>query len=129
MEEVKQTINNLFDGMRNSDSSLVSSSLHHNASFVTSYSKENEFKAFFESPQKFLEAIGTPHDGIYDERINGLTIEIDNGLAQAWMNYEFYLDEEFSHCGVNAMQLIKVANEWKIVHLADTRRKLNCNED
>jgi hypothetical protein len=80
------------------------------------------------SLSSFLNAVGTPHEEEWKEVISDLKIEIDDGLAQAWMNYSFYRGDEFSHCGVNTMQLIKVRDQWKILHLIDTRRKGNCND-
>jgi hypothetical protein len=47
-------------------------------------------------------------------------------LAQAWCDYAFYVDKSYSHCGVDAFQLFKGKDGWKIFHLADTRRKTGC---
>ena len=78
--------------------------------------------------QGFLNAVGNPHDKIWDERISNLEIQVDNNLAQAWMNFSFYLGGNLSHCGVNAMQFIRTGGIWKIIYLIDTRRKHNCIE-
>jgi hypothetical protein len=49
-------------------------------------------------------------------------------MAQAWMKYAFYIGKQFSHCGADAFQLFKGAdNKWRIFHLADTRWKEGCN--
>jgi hypothetical protein len=42
------------------------------------------------------------------------------------MNYAFFAGDTFSHCGVNAFQLFKGADGWKIFHIADTRRREGC---
>jgi len=49
------------------------------------------------------------------------------GVAQVWTEYAFYLNKEFSHCGIDAFQLVK-DKEWKIIHLIDTRKKMNCEK-
>ena len=48
-------------------------------------------------------------------------------MANAWTPYQFWFNDQFSHCGVNSFQLIKVDNTWKIFFLVDTRRK-DCEE-
>jgi hypothetical protein len=47
-------------------------------------------------------------------------------MAAAWTPYRFYRNGEFSHCGVNSFQLVKMAEGWKIVYIIDTRRKEPC---
>jgi hypothetical protein len=53
-------------------------------------------------------------------------IKIDGDFAQAWCDYAFYVGKNFSHCGVDAFQLHKTKEGWKIFHLADTRRRSGC---
>ena len=52
-------------------------------------------------------------------------IKIDGPLANAWVEYEFWLDGKLSHCGVNSIHLIKEKNGWKIFNITDSRR-FNC---
>jgi hypothetical protein len=40
--------------------------------------------------------------------------------------YTFYVGDQMSHCGVNAFQLMKTTEGWKIIGITDTRRKDNC---
>ena len=125
---VETTINNLFKGMLQGDSSMVHQSFHDEVSMYTTFiDAEGNHQLRKGSLSAFLNAVGTPHDEEWNEVVSDLKINVDDGLAEAWMNYSFYRGEEFSHCGVNAMQLIKVKDQWKIIHLIDTRRKENCN--
>jgi hypothetical protein len=128
-DEVEKTINNLFKGMLEGDSSLVHSTFHDEVSMFTTFVDDQGVNQLREgSLESFLNAVGTPHEEAWNEVISGLHIEVDDGLAQAWMNYSFYRGDQFSHCGVNTMQLVKVNQIWKILHLIDTRRKDNCNQ-
>jgi hypothetical protein len=43
-----------------------------------------------------------------------------------WTRYAFYAGEQFSHCGVDAIQLGWTVDGWRIVALADTRRREGC---
>ncbi|HEY0898874.1 MAG TPA: hypothetical protein VGD90_06050, partial [Sphingobacteriaceae bacterium] len=64
---------------------------------------------------------------VWDEQITFDAIQVDAGLASVWTSYKFYLGKNFSHCGVNSFQLVKMNGNWKITYLIDTRRKENCN--
>jgi hypothetical protein len=110
------------------DSSTVSGLFHPEVRMMTSYqnaSGENVLKEG--SLETFLSAIGTPHPEVWDEKIWNTEVRIDDNLAQVWTEYAFYVDERFSHCGVDAFQLVKEDNgHWRIVNLIDTRRKEPC---
>ena len=124
---VKGTINKLFDGMRNTDSATVSATFANNAIMQTIHkSKDGEFKLSDEKVADFIKFTGTPHKEKFDERIVFTKILIDGNLASVWTDYKFYIDNKFSHCGVNSFQLFKDKTTWKIIYIVDTRRKENC---
>ena len=62
----------------------------------------------------------------FEERILDYTIQIDSVMANVWTPYEFWLNNEFHHCGVNSFQLFKSEGLWKIIYLIDTRRREGC---
>ena len=127
--EIEKVINSLFTGMKEGDSSIVHAVFHDDSRLQTSYTnKRNEPALHEENLIEFLIAIGTPHEQIWNERVSNLIIHVDDNLASVWMDYSFYVDENFSHCGVNTMQLVKTINGWKILSIIDTRRKDNCNK-
>lgn len=127
--KVETTIKNLFKGMYEGDSSLVHSAFSDNVRmFTTMKTPENKEVLRSGSLEGFLKAVGTPHEEVWNEVISNLRIDIDQGLAHAWMNYSFYRGDTFSHCGVNALQLVRIDGEWKIIHLIDTRKSADCEE-
>lgn len=125
---VRQTIDLLFEGMREGDSSKVSSVFHSNARLLTCYiDRNNNLRNSEDKLSDFLVAVGTPHEEIWNEQITSVSVVIDMHLAQVWTTYKFYLDEQFIHCGVNAFQLVKDVSGWKIMHLIDTRKTNECD--
>ena len=122
--QVRQTIESLFDGMRAGDSTAVRATFSPEARFHSvAPAREGEGYRLIEgSADRFVEAVGTPHDEVWDERVGEIDIRVDAGLATAWMAYRFYLGDTFSHCGVNAMHLVNVDGAWRILNLVDTRR-------
>lgn len=127
-QEIVTVIQKMFDGMRKSDSSMVKSVLHPSIRMQTSFVRA-EKPIFMTEPNanNFLNAVASPKKEIFDERIESYEIRIDDNLATVWTPYKFYLGDKFIHCGVNTFVLCKTENGWQISHIADTRRKENCN--
>lgn len=122
---VKATVNQLFTGMKTSDSVLIKKSFSKNAVLQT-ITKTGEVKN--ENIKDFAISIAKAEKQSLDERITFSNILIDGNLASVWTPYEFYYKGQFSHCGVNSFQLVKSNNEWKIQYTIDTRRKHNCKK-
>lgn len=126
VEAVKQTVNNLFLGMKTGDSTLVAAAFASNSILQTIVHKDGRNTVRTEAVSEFIKFAGTPHQQKYDERIVFTKILIDGPLASVWTDYKFYVNEKFSHCGVNSFQLVKGEKGWQIVYLIDTRRKDQC---
>jgi len=125
-EGVKRTIETFFSGMRKGDSALVRSTLAPGAVFHTIAARSGTTQLRVENPAEFVKAVGTPHKEVWDERISFEKIMVDANLASVWTPYQFYLGTTFSHCGYNSFQLVKLAGDWKIAHVIDTRREEQC---
>lgn len=124
--EVIAVIERLFDGMRAGDSTAVRSVFARDARLLTTGVRDGVPIVQGGPVDPFVTAIGTPHDEVWDERILGYDVRVDAGLASVWTPYQFYAGETFSHCGVNAIQLARTAEGWKILQIVDTRRTDDC---
>lgn len=126
---IKNSINMLFVGMRNADTTSIKSAFSPKVIMQTIVtSKDGKSAVRTESLQSFLKSIAAPHPEKYDERIKFTKILVDANLASVWTDYRFYVGDKFSHCGVNSFQLLKSDEGWKIIYLIDTRRKEPCIE-
>ena len=127
-QAVLDVVIKLFDGMRAGDSAVVHSVFRDGVELHTSFTNKNTGKPMLvtDDLQPFLNAIGTPHDEVWDEVIWGEKVLVDGNLAMVWCDYAFYSSSNFSHCGVDAFMLNKDEDGWKIFHLTDTRRRTNC---
>lgn len=124
---VKKVIMQMFDGMRAGDSSVLSPLFLPDATLNTYLlSPNNETSIMRESTQDFVNAVGTAHDKVWDERIWSYDIRIDGPLASAWTEYTFFLGKSLHHCGVNHFLLCKQNGVWRIAAITDTRRKNDC---
>lgn len=125
---VMAVVESMFDAMRAGDSAAMRAVLHPTAT-GTSVSVQDGVPTLTreESLDGFVQAVGTPHEEVWDERIWDAEVRVDGNLATAWMKYAFYLGDQFSHCGVDAFQLFKGEDGWKVFHIADTRRREGCD--
>jgi Putative lumazine-binding len=129
-EQIKASINQVFDGMRKNDTILVREVLHASC-FLKSIgkSKTGEVKLQEDPISGWLKQIGTKRKNtVLDERLTYFDIKIDGEMAIAWTPYEFYVNDKFYHCGVDVFTMMKTDKGWKIVGIVDTRRKENCKK-
>ncbi len=126
-DSVKAAVNQLFEGMKTSNAALIKSAFGDSAVLqAIGRSKEGKTIIRNESVSAFADFVGKQPSGAADERIQFETIKIDGPLAIVWTPYKFYLNGQFSHCGVNSFQLVRFNGQWKIQYLIDTRRKDKC---
>ena len=125
-QAIREVIVRLFDGMRSRDTAMISSTFSDQALF---FGIGRDGNIGTTPAAAFVSSIAQAPAGlVLDEVVHDVEIRIDRGLATAWMYYDFFAGEDFSHCGYNAMQLLRVRDEWKIVALADTRSTEGCRK-
>jgi hypothetical protein len=121
-EEVKAVIVLLFQSMEKGDSTTLGSLFHASARLQTISNRRGEVFLSDESITSFKQIVATPHPEPYLEKVISWKIDVEDELAAVWTPYEFYVGKKFSHCGVNAFQLMKTAQGWKIIQITDTRK-------
>jgi hypothetical protein len=62
----------------------------------------------------------------YLERIWDAEVKVEGPLATVWAPYDFYRDGAFSHCGVDAFNLLKTDEGWKLANAAYTVQTAGC---
>jgi hypothetical protein len=127
-DSVKAVVNQLFAAMKGANAAMLKEAFADSAVLQTIRRKQDG--TFFVQDEKvsdFVEQIGKAKKDSLDERITFETIKIDGPLAIAWTPYKFYYAGNFSHCGVNSFQLVRINGRWKIQFLIDTRRRQACD--
>ena len=127
-EKIKRVIETFFDGFHKQDSTIIKSTVAERVVLQTT-GKNPEGKTLFKDEEfsGFLKSIVSIPDSIkFEEKLTSFSIQIDRTMANAWVGYEFWVNDQFSHCGIDSFQLIDFDGEWKIVYLIDTRGKEGC---
>ena len=78
------------------------------------------------SPDAFINSIvnapAEPRERMWDPEVR-----IDGDLATLWAPYDFHLGDRFSHCGVDALQLVRTDAGWRIASIAYTVHREDCD--
>lgn len=126
-DSVKAVINKMFTAMKNADATLLKGTFADSILLQTiGRNKEGGLLIRTESPAAFIDQVSKAIPNSLDERITFDVVKTDGPLAIAWTPYSFYYNGQFSHCGVNSFQLVRINGEWKIQYIIDTRRKQGC---
>jgi len=123
-QAVIAVVNRLFDGMRTRDTVALKSVFAPDARLLGMGRDGRSLNVT--TPDQFIAAIAGATGPAWNETIHNPEVRIDQNLATVWTEYDFHLGTQFSHCGIDAFQLLKFADGWRIVSLADTRRREGC---
>lgn len=123
-QAVVGTVAKLFEGMRTRDTALIRSIMVPGTTFFTAAGPKG-----LEGPvpvDAFIAAVGKGTGEPWNEQVKDPQVRIDGQLASYWAYYTFSFGTRLMHCGVDAVQLRKGPDGWKIFHLADSRRTEGC---
>jgi hypothetical protein len=126
--EVLAVVNRLIEGLNRGDSAMVRSTFHAKARLITIDLRGPGQSAarIEETAEGFIQAMGRPRTEVFEERLSNVKTMIDPGLASVWADYKFFRGTTLAHCGVDHFLLVKDDGTWKIIELADTRRRIGC---
>lgn len=118
--EVVATLQKLFDALEMGDESLMRSTM--DPSVVMHFSETRDGQTTFGSAT--LDGLAsriTSSEVPLIERMWDPVVVVNGPLATIWTPYDFYSGETFSHCGVDAANIMHTDAGWKIVALSWTR--------
>lgn len=123
-EEVQKTIETFFEGFHARDSLKLKSICSDKLILQSISEGQNGVKLSDATAAEFYKSIASiPNDMKFYEKLLSYSIQVDGAMANVWTPYEFYINVNLSHKGVNAFTLFKENGNWKIIYIIDTRRK------
>lgn len=75
--------------------------------------------------QEYLDGLAKAEDD-WLERMWDAEVRIRGDIAVVWTPYDFHVNGEFSHCGVDAFDLVKIDGVWKIAGGTYTVEREGC---
>jgi hypothetical protein len=122
-------VQRLFDAMKAKDTAGVRAAFEPGARLVGMRTRPDGSTVLQSlTVDQFVGFVGRDTRGPWIERAWSPEVRIDGTLATVWAAYDFHFGTTPSHCGTDAVQLLQVGGDWKIVSIADTFRATGCPE-
>ena len=124
---VLATVQRMFDAMRTKDTAAFREIFAPDAKLVGMRTRQSGEQIIQVLPwERFGAMMAADTRGEWIERAWSPEVRIRGSLATVWAEYDFHFGEKPSHCGVDAVQLLKTPTGWKIVSIADTYEATGC---
>jgi hypothetical protein len=122
-----QVVNDLFQGMRRRDTTLMRAQFHSSAAMRSAGNTRAGMVIAADAVEDWIHAVaGAPDTLLLDERTSAPVVRVDGNYATVWTPYEFWLGRTFSHCGADLFSFGRTPEGWRIVFVADSRRRAGC---
>lgn len=126
---IHQVVTNLFDGMRTRDTAAMRTLFHEPVAMRSVSWRQGKAMVEADGLEDWFKGVASAPAGVLlDERLGPPEIRVDGNLSSVWVYYEFYVGDKFSHCGVDSFQFGRTDAGWKILLLADSRRRQGCSQ-
>lgn len=77
--------------------------------------------------QEFLDRL-KDSEGDWLERMWDADVRVRGDIATVWTPYDFHINGELSHCGIDALDLVKIDGAWMITGGSYTVERDGCPE-
>lgn len=119
-------VQGLFDAMRTRDTVALRAGFTPGAQLVSIRAIPGApARQQVSSLSDFVAAIGRPGEELV-ERMWGPRIEVAGDIASLWAPYDFRIGSNFSHCGHDAVHLVRTPDGWKIAAITYTVVTTGC---
>jgi len=117
----EKTVNSFFEALNTKNASQLEALMADDLK-LHSLNISAEFQLKASDKDTFLNSIKSigPEVKIEERIFDVQTLENEH-IATVWVPYEFYVNGNFSHNGVNVFTLLRLDQQWKITSIADTR--------
>jgi hypothetical protein len=123
---VQAALTTFFEALNQGDADMMAPLLADSLEMVSIFERRGEPNLRKVPAVDFLAAVGRPREQSWLEVTRNVRVNLDGFLAQAWMDYTFFLGDSLHHCGVNNFTLFYDGEKWVVIGMVDTQRKLNC---
>lgn len=126
-QAVLATIERMAAGMRSKDSAQMMTAFHPTARLVGMRpAAQGSTRMQVLTAAQFAGFAAHDPRPDWTERFFEVEIRMRGSLATVWARYDFHFGPTFSHCGIDAIQLLKTDQGWQIVSIADTYEATGC---
>jgi hypothetical protein len=125
---VLTTVQRFFETLMTKDVAIARAVLDPEGDFVSvRWNEDGERVVRRTSISDYLQGLESGTDA-YLERMWDSEVRIRGPIATVWTPYDFHIDGNFSHCGVDAFQLLRTDTGWIITGATYTAERTGCGE-
>jgi len=125
--QVLETVQRFFDAMADRDAEAALEVMIPEGRFFSLREENGEMMMRTSTNAEFAQRLETQEQDLL-ERFWEPEVRIRGGIATVWTPYDFYLDGEFHHCGIDAFDLLNDGTGWKITGGVYTVETSGCPE-
>lgn len=123
-EAVLQVVEQFFESINTGDSELLASLEVDGAQILNIREAADGEPEFVQRDWYGADAFSD--DTRLTERYWDEELLISDHFAVFWTPYDFHIDGDFSHCGIDVINLIRIDGEWKISHAMWSIQRSGC---
>ena len=123
-EAVVAVVQRFFDSMATHDVALATSVLVSDGHFFAVRQEKGETTVRSTSVKDYLARPAGKERLL--ERMWNPEVKLHGPIATLWTPYDFHRDGKFSHCGIDAFDLLKTKAGWQIASVVYTVERENC---
>ena len=124
-DDVLAVVQRLFDAMGARDTSAARALLLPGARFRALRRDTTVARPAAQSDTAFLRQLAAGRERLL-ERIWAPEVRVEGPLATVWAPYDFHVDGRWSHCGVDAVTLLRTARGWQVAGIDYTVQRRGC---
>ncbi len=126
--EVLTSVQQFFETMTSKDAAGARAVLDPDGDFVSvRWNDDGERVVRRASIRDYLEGLESRTETLL-ERMWESEIRMHGPIAAVWTPYDFYMDGKFSHCGIDAFQLLRTEAGWIITGGLYTVERTGCGQ-
>jgi hypothetical protein len=124
--QVIAAVQSFFDSMEKADAELAKKILMPDARFFSAAERDGKMTVRPTTGDAFVASFSNPNRAKALERMWDPEVRIQGAIAQLWTRYDFHTNGTFSHCGIDAFNLVKTDEGWKIAGAVWTVERTGC---
>jgi hypothetical protein len=122
---VLAVVEGFFDALEDRDPDAARDLLLPGGRFVSMRETEAGMRMADQTHEDFVAQLGSIEVEMLERYWNPV-VHIHRDIAMVWTPYDFFVDREFSHCGVDAFSLVRVDGRWRIATAVYTVETSGC---
>lgn len=126
-KEILSVVQKFFDSMTARDQAAAREILQEDGQYYGILEKQGVPSIKRRTHAEYVESLPASED-VYVERMWEPTVMIHGPIAVVWTPYDFHVNGELKHCGVDAFTLIKTTEGWKIAGTVYTIEPEGCGD-